>query len=214
MPRATVFQLAAGAVFQQGPVQPRQGWVPPLQQYSQRQLESEPHYAGPMPRPSKTNPMPTAHASCRSTPTPGPAARSACCGGIGGNVFNTNLKCAMNTPASVKAFQLMYDMTFKDLSRCRVPVTRPPFRAGGSACTSTTSVSVPSSKTLPFKWGIAPHAQGPGRPGNAARDKRATSCLPNRRTPQKRRPSSSSWLPPGAHGPHRQVLPPPRRAAC
>ena len=78
----------------------------------------------------------------------------------GGNVFNTNLKCAMNTPASVKAFQLMYDMTFKDLSVPR-PGDQTTFQSGRLGMYIDNVSFSAQLKDVPFKWGIAPMPKGP-----------------------------------------------------
>ena len=78
----------------------------------------------------------------------------------GGNVFTPSLKCAMNTPASVKAFQLMYDMTFKDASLPR-PGDQTTFQSGRLGMYIDNVSFSAQLKDVAFKWGIAPLPKGP-----------------------------------------------------
>ena len=78
----------------------------------------------------------------------------------GGNVFDRKLKCAMNTSASVSAFQFMSDMMFKDASVPR-PGDQTTFQ-GGRIGMYIDNVSFSAQlKDVPFKWGIAPMPKGP-----------------------------------------------------
>ncbi len=77
----------------------------------------------------------------------------------GGNVYDTNLKCVINSPASVRAFQLMYDMTFKDGSVPR-PGDQTTFQ-GGRLGMYIDNVSFSAQlKDAGFKWGVAPLPKG------------------------------------------------------
>ncbi|WP_205747045.1 sugar ABC transporter substrate-binding protein [Deinococcus sp. KSM4-11] len=77
----------------------------------------------------------------------------------GGNAFDAKLKCALNTPASVQAFQLMHDMTFKDQSVPR-PGDQTTFQ-GGKLGMYVDNVSFSAQlKDAPFKWGVAPMPKG------------------------------------------------------
>ncbi|THF70375.1 sugar ABC transporter substrate-binding protein [Deinococcus sp. Arct2-2] len=78
----------------------------------------------------------------------------------GGNAFDSSLKCALNSPGSVRAFQLMHDMTFKDQSLPR-PGDQTTFQ-GGRLGMYIDNVSFSAQlKDAPFKWGIAPLPKGP-----------------------------------------------------
>lgn len=77
----------------------------------------------------------------------------------GGNVYDNNLKCVINSPASVRAFQLMYDMTFKDGSVPR-PGDQTTFQ-GGRLGMYIDNVSFSAQlKDAGFKWGVAPLPKG------------------------------------------------------
>ena len=77
----------------------------------------------------------------------------------GGNVYDSNLKCVINSPASVRAFQLMYDMTFKDGSVPR-PGDQTTFQ-GGRLGMYIDNVSFSAQlKDAAFKWGVAPLPKG------------------------------------------------------
>ena len=71
-----------------------------------------------------------------------------------------HLKCAMNTPASVKAFQLMYDMTFKDASLPR-PGDQTTFQSGRLGMYINNVSFSAQLKDAAFKWGVAPLPKGP-----------------------------------------------------
>ncbi len=77
----------------------------------------------------------------------------------GGNAFDGNLKCALNTPASAKAFQLMYDMTFKDNSVPR-PGDQTTFQSGQMGMYVDNVSFSAQLRDAPFKWGIAPMPKG------------------------------------------------------
>ena len=78
----------------------------------------------------------------------------------GGNAYDNNLKCAINSPASVRAFQFMYDMTFKDGSVPR-PGDQTTFQ-GGRLGMYIDNVSFSAQlKDAVFKWGVAPLPKGP-----------------------------------------------------
>jgi multiple sugar transport system substrate-binding protein len=77
----------------------------------------------------------------------------------GGAAFDANLKCALNTPASVQAFQFMHDMTFKDQSVPR-PGDQTTFQGGKLGMTVENVSFSAQLKDAPFKWGVAPMPKG------------------------------------------------------
>lgn len=77
----------------------------------------------------------------------------------GGNAFDGSLKCALNTANSVKAFQLMYDMMFRDASVPQ-PGDQTTFQSGGLGMYVDNVSFSAQLKDAPFKWGIAPMPKG------------------------------------------------------
>lgn len=78
----------------------------------------------------------------------------------GGNAFDSKLKCALNSPGSVRAFQLLHDMTFKDASMPR-PGDQTTFQSGRLGMYIDNVSFSAQLNDAGFKWGVAPLPEGP-----------------------------------------------------
>lgn len=78
----------------------------------------------------------------------------------GGNAFDSNLRCALNSPGSVRAFQLMHDMTFRDASMPR-PGDQTTFQSGRLGMYIDNVSFSAQLADAGFRWGVAPLPKGP-----------------------------------------------------
>ncbi|GGR20277.1 ABC transporter substrate-binding protein [Deinococcus ruber] len=79
----------------------------------------------------------------------------------GGGVYDKNLKCTLNSPGSVKGFQLASTMMFRDSSMPR-PGDQTAFESGRIGMYMDNVSYSAQLRDAKFKWGIAPLPKGPG----------------------------------------------------
>ncbi|WP_425148669.1 ABC transporter substrate-binding protein [Deinococcus sp.] len=78
----------------------------------------------------------------------------------GGGVYDKNLKCTLNSPGSVKGFQLASSMMLKDASMPR-PGDQTAFESGRIGMYMDNVSYSAQLRDAKFKWGVAPLPKGP-----------------------------------------------------
>ena len=78
----------------------------------------------------------------------------------GGGVYDKDFKCTLNSPASMRGFQLMHDMMFKDASMPR-PGDQTTFESGRIGMYPDNISYSAQMRDVNFKWGVAPLPKGP-----------------------------------------------------